>query len=160
MRPEDIPPPTFDEPTPDEEERLDLRRVLIRHAVKVAVAFAALFFLVFLALSWSGATVRFAASRVGDRGTPTWTVAGTVRNAATRAPIPWAAIDDDRRGQPPFFHADAGRAGEFELLTLSESHRIVVTAPGYRPSTIRVGRIWFLWMPRGSERRDVDLSPE
>jgi hypothetical protein len=153
--PEEFRPATF-----EEEETADLRRAFVRQAIRLTLAFALLVLFVFLALSWSGAAVRFGASRVADRGTPTWIVGGTVRNAVTREPVPWAKVDDDPAGQPPFFHSDADRTGVFELLTLSEQHRIIVSAPGYRPSTIGVGRVWFLWMPRGRERQDVALSPE
>ena len=155
MLPEDLRPATF-----DEEETADLRRAFLRQAIRLTLAFALLIFFVFLALSWSGAAVRFGASRVADRGTPRWTIAGTVRNAATQEPIAWAKIDDDPAGQPPFFHADADQSGGFELLTLSEPHRVIVSAPGYRPHKLRVGRVWFLWMPSGRERQDVTLLPE
>lgn len=155
MLPEEFRPASF-----GEEEAADLRRRFLRQAIRSTLAFALLMFFVFLALTWSGAAVRFGASRVGDRGTPTWKVAGTVRNAATNAPVAWARIDDDIAGQPPFFHAEADQSGEFELLTLSEAHRIVISAPGYRPAAARVGRVWFLWLPSGGERRDVALSPE
>lgn len=153
--PEDLRPATF-----GEEESTDLRRQFLRHAIRLTLAFVLLFFFVFLAFTWSGAAVRFGASRVADRGVPTWNVAGTVRNAVTHQTIPWAAIDDGRSGQGPYFHADADRSGRFDLLTLSEPHQIVVSAPGYRPYTVRVGRVWFLWIPRGQERRDVELVPE
>jgi len=143
-----------------EEEAADLRRQYVRQAIRALAAFALLFFFVFLAFSWSGAAVRFGASRVSDRGTPTWTVTGSVRDANTHQPIPWAKIDDDPAGQAPFFHAEANLAGQFELLTLSESHRMIVWAPGYRTQKIGIGRVWFLWMPRGGEKHDVELFPE
>jgi hypothetical protein len=153
--PDDLRPATF-----DEEDSADTRRQFVRLAIRLTLAFVLLFFFVFMAFTWSGAAVRFGASRVADRGTPTWSVLGTVRNAVTHEPIPWATIDDDRTGQGPYFHADADRLGNFEFLTLSEPHRMVVAAHGYRPYTVRVGRVWFLWLPRGNERRDVELSPE
>jgi hypothetical protein len=153
--PEDLRPASF-----AEEETADLRRAYVRQAVRYTLAFAALVAFVFLALSWAGAAVRFGASRVGDRGAPAWTVTGTVRNAVTHQPVSWARIEDDPAGAPPFFHADADRAGRFDLLTLSEQHRMIVSAPGYRPRKVRIGRVWFLWMPRGGERQDVALEPE
>ena len=153
--PEDLRPTTF-----GEEEAVDVRRQFVRHAIRSILVFVLLFFFVFMAFTWSGAAVRFGASRVGDRGAPHWTISGTVRNAETHEPIPWAAIDDDRSGQGPWFHADADRLGAFELVTLAEPHRMVVSARGYRSSTVNVGRGWFLWIPRGHERRDVELHPE
>jgi hypothetical protein len=153
--PEDLRPATF-----VEEESADLRRQLVRHSIRLTLVFALLFFFVFMAFTWSGAAVRFGASRVGDRGAPSWSVTGTVRNAITHQRVPWAAIDDDRTGQGPYFHADADQSGGFELHTLAEPHRMVVSAPGYKPYAVRVGRVWFLWIPRGQERRDVELTPE
>ena len=32
--------------------------------------------------------------------------------------------------------------------------------PGYRTTIVDVGRVWFLWLPHGQERQDVQLSPE
>ena len=58
-----------------------------------------------------------------------------------------------------FFHADADYRGVFELLTLAEPHRIRVSAPGYRPLSLSIGRAWFVWMPRGNEKKNIDLPP-
>jgi hypothetical protein len=153
--PDDLRPASF-----DEEESANLRRHFLRQALRWALAFGALFAAVFLAFWWSGAAVRFGASRVAERPAATWRVVGTIRNAATHDPIPWARIDDDPSGRPPFFHADANQSGAFELLTLPELHRIRVSAPGYRTSTVSVGRVWFLWLPRGQELRNVARAPE
>ena len=155
-----LPPDEFRPTTFDEEETADLRRQYARHALRLAVAFAVVFAFVYLAFRWSGAAVRFGASRVADRGVATWHVIGTVRNASTHEAIPWASVDDDPAGQPPFFHADADQSGAFDLLTLAEPHRVRISAPGYRTSSVRVGRVWFLWMPRGMERRDAELALE
>ncbi len=144
----------------DQEVSSDLGRQYLRQAIRLSLGFVLLFAGVFLILRWSGAAVGFGASRVGDRGTPTWHVIGCIRSAATHEAVAWAAIDDDSRGRPPFFHADADRSGIFDLLTLSEPHRIRVSAPGYRPTMVPVGRVWFLWIARGQERKDVELAPE
>lgn len=153
--PDELRPRTF-----EEEESADLRRHFARQALRWTLAFGALFTTVFLVFWWSGAAIRFGASRAAKRPVATWRVVGTIRDASTHDPIPWARIDDDPSGRPPFFHADASPSGAFELLTLPEPHRIRVSAPGYRTSTVSVGRVWFLWWPRGQERRDVELSPE
>jgi len=142
------------------EEDADLRDLYVRSGFRVAAAFALLFGLVFATLWWSGSAVRFGAARAADRSVPTWRVLGTVRSAATHDPISWAIIEDDPAGQPPFYHVDASYSGAFELLTLAEPHRLRVTAPGYRPALVPIGRAWFLWLPRGQEHRDVDLQPE
>ena len=150
----------FDPLSYAEEESADLRRDYIRQTVRWTLAFAGLFAVVFFAFWWSGSAVRFSASRIADRGAATWRVTGVVRNASTRQPVPWATIDDDSSGRPPFFHAEADQNGSFELVTLPESHRIRIGAPGYRPGTATVGRAWFLWLPKGQERLDLELSPE
>ena len=150
--PDDLRPSSF-----EEEEAANFRRHLLRQALRWALLFGALFAMVFW---WSGAAIRFGASRVADRPEATWRIVGTVRGAATHDPVPWASIDDDPSGQPPFFHADADRSGAFEFLTLPEPHRVRVSAPGYRTTVVDVGRVWFLWLPHGRERRDVLLYPE
>jgi hypothetical protein len=103
--------------------------------------------------------VRFGAARAGDRSAPTWRVWGTVRDAVTHQPIPWTLVEDDPAGQPPFFRADADYSGVFELVTLAEPHRVRVSAQGYRPLFLDIGRAWFLWMPRGDEKKNIELLP-
>ena len=137
----------------------ELREIFIRSSLRVAVAFALIFGFVFFAFWWSGSAVRFGAGRASDRVQPTWKVAGTVRNRDTKAPIPWAVVEDDPEGKPPYYHTDASYSGSFELLTLAEPHHIRVSAPGYSPAVIAIGRAWFLWLPRGQERCEVSLRP-
>ena len=139
-----------------ESERVESRRLLIRWCV----AFALLFGLVFLAFWWSGSAIRFGAARVTATTAPTFRVWGTVRDAQSGKPIPWAAIEDDPAGNPPFYRADADAAGSYSLLTLAEPHQVRISAVGYRTSVERIGRPWFVWWPRGSERHDVRLTPE
>lgn len=137
-------------------ERSEARRQLLR----LAVAFALLFTAVFFAFWWSGSAVRFGAARVTDASVPTWQVSGTVRNALTGEPVPWARVEDDSAGHAPHYRAEADQHGVYTLLTLAEPHRVRVMAVGYRPAAIDVGRQWFLWMPEGAERRDIELTPE
>jgi hypothetical protein len=144
----------------DEEEAADLRRHFLGQAIRLLVAFGLLFAAVYFAFWWSGSAIRFGASRVADRAETTWRITGTVRNGVNRKPVPWAAIADDPGGHPPFFHTDADQSGVFELLTLPEPHQIRVSAPGYKTLTVRVGRDWFLWLPRGREKRDMEMFPE
>lgn len=151
----DSPPSTF-----EEEQSRDLRREYLRFLFRCAIAFAVAFAFICAAVWWSSRAIRFAGTRAADRGVPTWSVSGVVRDAATGAPIAWAAIADDPAGLPPFFHADAGLDGRFELVTLAEPHRLRVTAPGYRDGLVKVGRPWFAWTPGGSERVEVDLVRE
>ncbi len=137
-------------------ERVEARGQLLR----LAAAFALLFAAVFFAFWWSGSAVRFGASRVAGALTPTWQVSGAVRNALTGEPVPWAHVEDDPAGQPPYYQADADQYGAYTLLTLAASHRLRVTAMGYQPASVTVGRQWFVWMPKGAERRDIELTPE
>src|SRR5271169_3588448 len=143
----------------ESQEEAESRGVWMRSALRLAIVFALLFGGVFFAFWWAGSAVRFSAARVGDRTVPTWRVAGTVRDAVTHQPISWAMVEDDPAGQPPFFRIDADYGGVFELVTLAEPHRIRVSAPGYHPESVKIGRAWFEWMPRGNEKKDIDLQP-
>jgi hypothetical protein len=131
----------------------------VRPALRLAIIFALLFAGVFFAFWWAGSAVRFSAARAADRTVPTWRVSGTVRDAVTHQPIPWALVEDDPAGTPPFFRVDADYGGAFELVTLAEPHRIRVSAPGYHPEAVKIGRAWFEWMPRGNEKKNIDLQP-
>jgi hypothetical protein len=135
---------------PDREpwEEAESSGMWMRPALRLAIVFALLFAGVFFAFWWAGSAVRFSAERAGARAFPTWQVSGTVRDTVTRQPIPWALVEDDPAGQLPFFHADADYRGGFNLVTLAEPHRIRVSAPGYRPVSLEIGRAWFIWMPR------------
>ena len=152
---DDLRPATF----PEEIAR-DLRKRYWKLAIRYAIAFAVLFAAPYAVVRWSTSSVGFASARTGGRSAPRWVVWGVVRNAVTHAPVPWASIGDDPAGLPPHFHADADLHGAFELLTMAEPHWLRITAPGYRPASVRVGRVWFLWRPRGREQRDVELVPE
>jgi hypothetical protein len=127
--------------------------------LRLAVVFTLLFAGVFFAFWWAGSAVRFSAARAADRSAPTWRISGTVRDAATREPVPWALVEDDPAGQPPFFRTDADYHGAFELMTLAEPHRIRASAPGYHPLVLNIGPTWFLWMPSGNEKKNIELRP-
>ena len=136
------------------------RELLFRYAFRVTAAFLLLFGAVFLAFWWSGSAVRFGASRAAGQAVPTWRVEGVVRDAITHEPIPWARIEDDPGGRPPLFQADADHRGSFALLTLPEPHRIQISAPNYRTARVQIGRQWYLWLPKGEEKREFQLVPE
>jgi hypothetical protein len=137
-------------------ERSEARRLMIR----ITVGFAALFAFVFFAFWWSGSAIRFGAARLTAGNAPTYRVSGTVRDAKSGSPIPWAVVEDDPSGDPPYFRADADAAGVYELLTLAAPHKVRVSAVGYHPEVLGIGRPWFIWWPRGSEKHDIRLSPE
>jgi hypothetical protein len=140
----------------DSEDRLDIRKVMLRWGVVFALLLGGMFF----ALWWAKSAIEFSASRV-DLTTPaTYRVSGVVRNAATGQPIPFAEVEDDRAGRPPLFHTTADLYGEYTLLTIAEPHTIHITALGYQAVEQQVGRMWYRWFPRGTERLNVGLRPE
>src|SRR6516165_6495030 len=96
----------------------ELREIFVRSGLRVAAAFAVIFGLVYFAFWWSGSAVGFGANRAAGQSQPTWKVLGFVRSATTREAVPWAVIEDDPSGRPPFFHADATYSGSYELVTL------------------------------------------
>ena len=139
-----------------EEERFEARRLLIRSAVGFVLLFGA----VFLAFWWSGSAIRFGAARLTASNTPTYRVWGSVRDASSGDPIPWVAVEDDPAGDPPYFRTDADQDGAYSLLTLAEPHNVRISANGYRSVTLRIGKPWFVWWPRGEERHEIRLGPE
>ena len=146
-------------PEDQSEEGVELRSLFARTAIRMATAFALLFGGVFFAFWWSGSAIRFGAARAAGQAQPSWRVTGIVRNSVTGQPVPWASVEDDPTGHPPFFRTDADYAGVYELSTLAEPHRVRITSPGYRPAIVEIGRTWFLWMPSGGEKVNIDILP-
>ena len=99
-------------------------------------------------------------SRVQSTTGASYKISGRVRDAASGAPVSWAEIADAPSGRPPLFHATADRFGAYELLTLAEPHNVIVTALGYRPAIVRVGKAWYVWMPKGGEKLEIKLRKE
>ena len=146
-------------PEDESEEAVETREFFARTALRMTAAFALLFGAVFFAFWWSGSAIRFGAARAAENAKPTWKVTGEVRNSLTGEPVAWAKVEDDPAGRPPFYTADADYRGVFELVTLAEPHRIRISAPGYQEAEVEVGRSWFLWMPKGIEKKSVLLHP-
>ena len=142
------------------DEQQHERGEMSRQALRWSLLFFAVFAFVFLAFWWSSSAVHFGASRVQTTTAATWRLWGTVRDARTGAPVPWAQVRDNPAGRPPLTEATADVSGSFELMTVAEPHDVVVSALGYQARKVRVGRNWYLWMPRGSEQVDVTLEPE
>lgn len=136
-----------------------MRELFLRTALRLTASFAILFGGVFFAFWWSGSAIRFGAARAADQASPAWRVSGIVRNAVDGQPVPWALVEDDPAGRPPFFRADADYRGAFELITFAEQHHIRVSSPGYRPAVLEVGRAWFLWLPKGGQTVNIDILP-
>lgn len=136
--------------------RVELRRQLLRWLL----VFGALAAAVVFTLWWAGSIVRFSAARAEGRAEATWRIYGVVTDGSTGEPVPFARIADDPHGQPPVFHALADHLGHYELQTVAEKHAVLVTALGFRPARIQVGRAWYAWMPAGEERLDVRLERE
>lgn len=144
----------------DDETAAEERRQIAAQLVRWSLAFALLFAAVFLCFWWSGAAIRFSADRVAHRAQRTWKIWGTVRNAVTHDPVPWAVVQDDPSGLPPFFQTDANFDGAYSLQTLPEPHHLLVRANGFQDARIRIGRQWFTWLPDGEEHREILLNPE
>lgn len=143
-----------------EEEPEEERRLFGKHALRLSLIFFGLCALVVFTFWWAGSAVRFSASRLDASTPPTYRVHGQVKDAQTGAPVPWAAVYDDPAGHPPHFATTAGRDGVYELMTLAEPHGVVFNALGYRAKRVKVGKVWYQWMPSGSERVDVLLERE
>jgi hypothetical protein len=58
------------------------------------------------------------------------------------------------------FGVTAAVDGAYDLTTIAEPHEVVATALGYRAKRTRIGRGWYLWLPKGSEQADIALEPE
>jgi hypothetical protein len=143
-----------------EEEVKDDRREMRKQVLRWSLLFVLLFSGVFFAIWWASAAVNFSASRVEATTGPTYRITGIVRDAATGSAIPWAEITDAPSGRPPLFHATADRFGAYELVTIAEPHNLFITALGYRPGSVRVGKAWYMWMPKGAEKVDIKLQKE
>jgi hypothetical protein len=139
-----------------QDERSEARGLFVR----TTVGFVLLFAFVFLAFWWSGSAIRFGAARVTASNAPTYRIWGIVCDARSGRSIPWAAIEDEPSGDPPLFRSDADAEGFYSLLTLAEPHNVRISAVGYRPVVVRIGKPWFVWWPRGDEHHDVSLPPE
>ena len=143
-----------------EEEGQDDRREMRKQVLRWSLLFLLLCGGVFFAIWWASAAVNFSSSRVQATTGPTYRINGIVRDAATGSPVPWAEITDAPSGRPPLFHTTADRFGAYELLTIAEPHHLFVAALGYRPANIRVGKAWYMWMPKGAEKVDIKLQKE
>lgn len=143
-----------------DEERREQWPLLWRQISRWAVLFSLLFAFVYFAFWWAGSAIHFSASRVTESTGATWKIFGTVRNAATGAPIPWAQVEDDPSGRPPLHASHADPQGNYTLKTLAEPHTIRAHAPGFQTATRKVGRPWYMWMPTGEEQWEVVLQPD
>ncbi len=142
-----------------DEERAAERVTLHRTLMRWALAFLTIFALAAMAFWWSGSAVRYSAARVQNRSNPTYQITGVITDAQTHKPIPWAEISTDFQFGGAFFSTTTDVNGQYSILTLAEPHDLVVKANGYRIARIHVGKQWFSWMPHGSEKRNVDLTP-
>lgn len=138
------------------EDGPDLRRQILRWLLLFAGLTAAAVFV----LWWSGSALHYTASRLDNSAAAGYKVSGIVRDSMSGAAIAWARVADTGEGKPPHFETTADREGKFELITISEPHRIQASALGYRPALIAVGRAWYMWMPKGAEHIDIHLQPE
>jgi hypothetical protein len=136
------------------------RRLFRKHVVRVSLIFVGLCAAVFFAFWWSGSAVHFGASRIGATTLATYVVSGRITDAKSGAPVPWVDVRDDPGGPAPHHRALGSLHGEFALHTIAEPHELVFAALGYKPARRKVGRVWYLWMPSGTEWIDIRLEPE
>lgn len=143
-----------------QEEAKDDRREMQKQVLRWGLLFVLLCCFAGFAIWWASSAVNFSASRVESTTGATYRVKGVVRDASTGAPVPWAEIGDAPSGHPPLFHTTADRLGEYDLLTIAEQHNILISALGYKPGSARVGKVWYSWMPKGTETLDIKLQKE
>ena len=143
-----------------QEEPAESQKLYRKQAVRWGLLFVCLCAGVFFAFWWSGSAVHFGASRVTETTAPTFRLLGTAIDAKTGAAIPWVSVQDDPAGHPPLFQTLGDVNGSFELITIPEPHYVIFSALGYRSRRVKIGKIWYLWMPSGDERMQVRLEPE
>jgi hypothetical protein len=51
-------------------------------------------------------------------------------------------------------------SGTFELWTVAEPHFLLISALGYQPKRVGIGRVWYLWLPTGEQQVNVALDRE
>lgn len=136
------------------------RKFYLKQVLKWSLLFLALCVGIFFAFWWSSSAIHFGASRVNESTAASYVVHGIVVDGRSGAAIPWANIEDDPNGRPPFFQALGDIRGEFEMTTIPEPHYVYFSALGYKPRRIKVGKSWYLWMPSGKEDLRVALDPE
>ena len=142
-----------------DEERQEDRLALHRTMAKWICAFVVIFCFAALAFWWSGSAVQYSAARVQQRSNPTYQVSGVITDATTHQPIPWAEITTDFQFGGAFFSTTADQNGQYSINTLAEPHNLVIKANGYQSAKVRIGKQWFSWTPKGSEKRDAELVP-
>ena len=133
---------------------------LRRYALRWALVFLVLIALMGFALWWSSAALDYSSSRIQQTTRATYKVSGVVLDKSTGRPVAWANLEDDPAMRPPRFRTSADHNGRFELLTVSEPHRLVVSALGYRVANHQTGKDRYLWMPKGQEEVRIELDPE
>lgn len=134
--------------------------LLRKYALRWALVFLVLIGLMAYALWWSSAALEYSASRIKETTRATYKVTGVVIDKSTGRPVAWANLEDDPAVRPPRFRTSADHTGRFQLMTIAEPHRIVVTALGYQSTLHQTGKDWFLWMPKGEEKVRIELEPE
>ena len=149
----------FDAQTFLDEARQDDRVALHRTMMRWILAFTAIFCFAAMAFWWSGSAVRYSAARVQQDTKPTYKVTGTITDAQTHQPVPWAEISTDFQFGGAFFSTRSDENGQYSIDTLAEPQDLVIKANGYHIARLHVGKQWFSWTPHGSERKDAELTP-
>lgn len=138
----------------------DTRQQLRKLAWRMGLLFVALLVILSLFLWRTTAAVEFASARMQGTAQAKYRVWGHVTDAKTGKPIPWPVLADQTDLPGPYFHSTGKPDGSFEHFTLSTPHSVRVTAYGYKPASIKIGRAWWLWTPSGEEQSNVTLQPD
>ncbi len=131
-----------------------------RRLLYCLLAFTAVFLFISLVYWWAGKALYFSSTRVRRENVAEFKVWGVVRDAKTAKPVPWAVVEDDPLGAPPFYRTDADQNGAYTLMTLAPTHRLRVSARGYRSKRVIAGRVFLQWRVGGEQNLDVALDPE
>jgi hypothetical protein len=142
-----------------EEEAEETRRDLRSASLKLLVLFLSVLTVLGFLLWRSQAAIEFASSHIQGQTDRRYQLTGIVRDAATGKPVPWPLLHDEFDGRV-YFQGSGKPDGTFAFATVTTAHKLVVTAFGFRPATVPVGRPWFTWLPAGSESLEVRLQRE
>ncbi|MBI4904430.1 MAG: hypothetical protein HY820_12385 [Acidobacteria bacterium] len=142
-----------------EEEQEETRRDVHNATLKLVAIFAAILLALGFMLWRSQEAIGFAASHISGQADSRYIVTGKVKSAKTGQPVPWPALHDEYDGKT-YSDTTGKHDGTFVLSTIATAHHLRVSAFGYKPATVRIGKPWFTWLPSGSEKLEIVLQPE
>ncbi len=142
------------------EEELEETRRDVRHAsAKIVLILLGLLVAMGFVLWRSHEAIDFASSHIQGQADARYIVTGVVKSAKTDQPVPWPVLHDEYDGKT-YANVTGKADGTFELSTIATAHNVHVSAFGHKTTVVRVGKPWFTWLPSGSEKVQVVLTPE